>query len=549
MLFAAVVVVATTWATRASAGGGIADVEERSIDALQADLTAGRTTSEALVNAYLARIRRIDRAGPRLRAILAINPHALATARALDRERRAGQVRGPLHGIPIVIKDNIESKDPLPTTAGSLALVANVTGRDAPLVAALREAGAIILGKTNLSEWANFRSDHSISGWSAVGGLTRNPYVLDRSACGSSSGTGAGVAASLAAAGVGTETDGSIMCPSSVNGLVGLKPSAGLVPQEYIVPISHTQDTAGPMGRSVRDVALLMNAMASVPGFTTNAPLRSMSTNRIIPNQTTDVPNPERRIAGGVHMLPGDFTSGLKTDALQGKRLGVVRYDDGSMPGVDEVFERALRVLRAAGATLVEVKIPIDPRLAAAEELVLQTEFKVGIDDYLANTPTAVKTRTLQALIDFNAKTPAEMRWFGQETFVKAQATRGLADPDYQAALQLQSRLAGTEGLMRAILANGKLAALVTPTTGPAWTIDTVNGDHYGHSFTSMPAIAGYPHLTVPMGLVRGLPVGLSFVSLPNTDAALLALGFAYETASHARTAPKYLPTIDVIDR
>ena len=532
-------IVATTWAARAAAVG----VEERSIDALQADLSAGRTTSEALVNAYLERVRRIDRSGPMLKAVIAINPRATDDARALDRERRAGRVRGPLHGIPIVVKDNIETKDPLPTTAGSLALVANVAGRDAPVVAALRDAGAIILGKTNLSEWANFRSDHSISGWSAVGGLTRNPYVLDRSACGSSSGTGAAVAASLAAAGLGTETDGSITCPSAMTGLVGLKPTQGIVPQQFIVPISRTQDTAGPMGRSVRDVALLMDVITRVPAFTTNSPTNEgMTTNSMPPVGVSDVPRPA---PGRVHMTPGDYTSGLKPDALRGARLGVVRYEDGAMPTVDAAFEQALRVLRDAGATLVEIQVPIDPKLGDAEERVLRTEFKVGIDAYLAGTPPAVKTRSLQALIDFNAKTPEEMRLFGQDTFVKAQATKGLEDPEYLAALELQARLAGTEGLLRAILKNGKLSALVTPTTGPAWTIDTVNGDHFGRSFTSMPAIAGYPHLTVPMGLVRGLPVGLSFVSLPNSDAMLLGLGFAYEAASKARVPPKYLPTID----
>jgi amidase len=480
-----------------------AAVEEHSIDALQADLTAGRTTSEALVRAYLERIRRLDRAGPTLRALLALNPDALADARALDRERKARGPRGPLHGIPIVIKDNIESREPLATTAGSLALAANVTRRDAPLVANLRAAGAIVLGKTNLSEWANFRSEHSTSGWSAVGGLTRNPYVLDRSACGSSSGTGAAVAASLAAAGIGSETDGSITCPSALAGLVGLKPTLGLVSQQGIVPISHSQDTAGPMARSVKDVALLMDALT------------------------------------GRH-----DASALRSDALQGKRLGVLRYDDGQLPTVDAAYARALEQLKAAGATLVEVKSPWDERIGKAEDLVLHTEFKADLDAYLAAAPAGVKTRSLADAIAFNRDTPAELRWFGQEIFVKAQGMKGLDDPEYLAALELGRRLAGAEGLGR-VMTENRLDALVAPTTGPAWTIDTLNGDHYGGSFTTMPAVAGYPHLTVPMGVVRELPVGLSFIGEQNSDARLLGYGYAFESIAKARRAPKFLATID----
>lgn len=506
-LFVVSVAAATSVAREAHAA-----VEERSIDALQADLAAGRTTSEALVRAYLDRIRRLDRKGPRLRAMLALNPDALADARALDRERKARGPRGPLHGIPIVIKDNIESAEPLPTTAGSLALVANVTRRDAPLVAQLRAAGAIILGKTNLSEWANFRSGHSTSGWSAVGGLVRNPYVLDRSACGSSSGTGAAVAASLAAAGIGSETDGSITCPSAIDSLVGLKPTVGLVSQQGIVPISHSQDTAGPMARSVRDTALLMNAIVD--------PARRGST---------------------------DYTSMLSPDALRGKRLGVLRYDDGQMPTVDAAYARALEQLVAAGATLVEVKSPWDERIGTSEDLVLHTEFKAELNGYLAAAPAGVKVRTLADVIAFNDDTPAELRWFGQETFVKAQGMKGLDDPGYLAALELGRRLAGAEGLGR-VMTEQRLDALVAPTTGPAWTIDTLNGDHYGGSFTTMPAVSGYPHLTVPMGFVRELPVGLSFIGEPDSDQRLLGYGFAFEAIAKARRAPKFIRTIDRID-
>jgi amidase len=500
-------IVASVVATLAF-GGALAapDVAERSVDALAADLAAGRTTSVALVEAYLARIKSIDRSGPRVNAILALNPDAIAQARALDRERREGHVRGPLHGIPIVVKDNVETMDPVATTAGSLALKDNVTGRDATIVAQLRAAGAIVLAKTNLSEWANFRSEHSISGWSAAGGLTRNPYVLDRSACGSSSGTGAGVSASLAAAGIGSETDGSITCPSSMNGLVGMKPTAGLVAQKGIVPISHTQDTAGPMARTVRDAALLLNAIAN-PGST-------------------------------------DFTANLKRDALHGVRIGVVRSDAGALPVLSPAFEHALTVLREAGATLVDVEIPVDPKLGDAETAVLDTEFKADVNAYLADAAPAVKTRSLEALIAFDTATPAELRWFGQETFVKAQAMKGLDDPAYRDALATEKRAADTEGLGK-VFAEQHLDALVTPTTGPAWRIDTVNGDSGGASYTTLPAVSGYPHLTVPMGLVRELPVGLSFIGVPGSDGKLLGYGFAFETATTARRAPKFLKTVD----
>jgi amidase len=496
----------------ACASASAADVVERPIAALAADLASGRTSSVALVEAYLARIRTLD---ARLHAILAINPHARADARALDRERRAGHVRGPLHGIPIVIKDNVETKE-LPTTAGSLALAANLTGRDAPLVAQLRAAGAIVLGKTNLSEWANFRSDHSISGWSAVGGLTRNPYVLDRSACGSSSGTGAGVAASFAAAGIGSETDGSITCPSSMNGLVGLKPTAGLVSQKYIVPISHTQDTAGPMGRTVHDVALLLNAIATRAD----------------------------RCDDSHACATTDFTAGLDRGALRGARIGVVRSDAGALPVVGPAFEHALAALREAGATLVDIEISVDPKLGDAENRVLDVEFKVDVEAYLADAAPAVQARTLAALIAFNAATPAELALFGQETFVKAEGMPGLDDPVYRDALATERRAADTEGLGRA-LAEQHLDAIVTPTTGPAWRIDTVNGDAGGASYTTLPAVSGYPHLTVPMALIRELPAGLSFIGAPGSDAKLLGYGFAFEAKAQARRPPRFLKTVD----
>jgi len=490
-------------------------VEERSIADLQADMTAGRASSAAITRGFLDRIARMDRKGPALRSVIAINPDAVAQARALDAERKAGRVRGPLHGVPILIKDNVETADPVPTTAGSLALRANLTRRDAPVVAQLRAAGAVILGKTNLSEWANIRSTRSMSGWSAVGGLVRNPYALDRTACGSSSGSGAAVAASFAAAAVGTETDGSVVCPSSINGLVGLKPSIGLVSRRHVVPISHSQDTPGPMARSVRDVAAMLSAM--VGGDPDDAP-RGSST---------------------------DYTAGLSASALSGMRVGVVR--PASMtPDLAARYEGALAVLRAAGAVLVEVERPALDGIGEAELLVLKTELKADLDAYLATTPAAVTTRTLDQVIAFNAaNAAAEMPFFGQEIFQDAARTKGLDDPAYKAARAKSLRLAGVQGI-DAMLAKANARVLVEPSYGAAWLSDPVYGDQYGGpSASELPAIAGYPNLTVPMGLVRGLPVGLSFIAAKYGEATVLGAGYAYEQRARARVAPRYGATAD----
>ncbi len=489
-------------------------VEEVSLDQLQQRMQSGATSSVAVTRAYLARIAKIDRQGPTLRSVIALNPDALAQAKALDDERRAGRVRGPLHGVPVLIKDNIETADRMATTAGSLALKDNVTGRDAPLVAALRRAGAVILGKTNLSEWANIRSTRSMSGWSAAGGLVRNPYALDRTACGSSSGSGAAIAASLAAVAVGTETDGSVVCPSSINGLVGFKPTLGLISRSRVVPISHSQDTPGPMARSVRDAALLLSAMA--------------------------VPDPTD--AATARTTPRDYAKGLSAGALTGKRVGVIRPDDMSA-ALAARFDAALAVLRAAGATLVEVKMPKLDGLGEAELTVLKTELKADLDTYLATTPPAVTTRTLAQVIAFNrAQAESEMPFFAQELFEDAVKTTGLGDPAYRTARATSLRLAGRDGI-DAMLATAKADLLVTPTYGAAWLSDPVYGDQYGGpSASTLPAVAGYPHLTVPMGLMQGLPIGLSFIGTANADASVLAAGYAYEQRAKARVAPRYLP-------
>jgi amidase len=493
-------------------------VEEVSLDRLRTLMTDGSASSVDITQAYLARIAAMDRKGPALHSVIAVNPDALAQARALDAERKAGHVRGPLHGIPILIKDNIETADPMPTTAGSLALRDNMTRRDAPMVAYLRRAGAVILGKTNLSEWANIRSTHSMSGWSAVGGLVRNPYALDRTACGSSSGSGAAVAASFAAAAVGTETDGSVVCPSSLNGLVGFKPSIGLVSRTHVVPISHSQDTPGPMARSVTDVAMLLSGMVGA--------------------------DPVDRVTATAGTK--DYAGKLSASALSGIRVGVVRPNTMSAD-LTVRYDAALDVLRAAGAVLVEVKTPKLAGLGEAELMVLKTELKADLNTYLATTPSAVQTKTLSAVIAFNrANAATEMPFFAQELFEDADKTKGLDDPAYKTARATSLRLAGAQGIDAMLRAAGA-QILVEPTYDAAWLSDPVYGDTYGGpSAATLPAVAGYPHLTVPMGLVRGLPVGLSFIATKDADETVLRAGYAYEQRARARTAPQYLPSIAV---
>lgn len=478
-------------------------LRDQSIEALQRSLSDGHTTSVALTAFYLQRIAAMNHRGPALHALIAVNPDALAEARASDRSRRTRGPRGPLEGIPVLIKDNIETKDPLPTTAGSLAMTGNVTHRDAPVVARLRDAGAIILGKTNLSEWANFRSTHSLSGWSAVGGLTRNPYVLDRTACGSSSGSAAAVAADFAAGSLGTETDGSITCPASMNGVVGLKPTVGLLSQAGIIPIAHTQDTAGPMGRSVTDAALLLGALTG-----------------------------------------RDYRSGLDRAALAGKRIGVLRFKTGSQPEMNRVYAAALARLRAAGATLIEVATPDMDPIQKAEQQTLLEEFKSQLDAYLSAAPAAVKTRSLSDLIRFDRASPAELRYFGQELFLQSEETQGTASKDYAKALAMARRLAGRDGIDR-LLHEQHLDLLVAPTATPAWRVDIVYGDAQGDSFTTLAAVAGYPNFSVPMGQIEGLPVGLSFIGPADSEALLLDCGYAFEARSDGFVAPKFLPTVD----
>jgi amidase len=489
------------------------DVVELSVADAQAGMVAGRFTSADLVDAYLARIAAIDDSGPTLNAVIALNPAARADAEALDAERAAGQRRGPLHGIPVLVKDNIDVAG-LPTTAGSLALANHVPADDAALVASLRKAGAVILGKTNLSEWANFRSTNSISGWSSAGGQTRNPYVLDRNACGSSSGTGAAIAASLATVGVGTETDGSILCPSAVNGLVGFKPTVGVISPDGIVPISASQDTAGPMARSIADAAALMAAMSGL-----------------------------EPIAAPEAAEPTDDAAVATAAPLAGKRFGLLRQAMGRHAGLDAATEAAVSRLRAAGAEVVDAEIPTWGQWGEAELTVLLYEFKDGLNRYLADGPAPIAD--LEALIAWNtANADRAMPWFAQELFDQAQAKGPLTDAAYREARAQARRLAGEDGVLK-VLRDGGFDAVIAPTTGPAWPIDPVLGDHFTSAGYGAAAVAGTPSLTVPMGEIHGLPVGLSLLGSRDGDSALLSLGAAVEaTLAGARRPPAYHPTL-----
>jgi amidase len=486
---------------------------EASIDDLQARMRAGTLDSVALTRAYLDRIAAIDDAGPTLRAVIELNPDALQEARARDAERKAGKVRGPLHGIPVLVKDNIDAT-PMVNSAGSPALANHRPKADAFLVARLRAAGAVILGKTNLSEWANLRSPRSSSGWSARGGQTKNPYVLDRSPCGSSSGSGSAIAANLAAVAIGTETDGSILCPSAMNGLVGLKPTVGLVSRSGIIPISASQDTAGPMTRSVADAAHLLDAIAGT--------------------DPADAATAQARIA--------PYAAALKPGALKGARIGVLRAGTGYQPGVDAAFERALQTLRDAGADVRDATIANAGAWREAEIELLLYEFKDGLNRYLAGSGAPVPS--LAALIDYNnAHADKVMPWFAQELFLMAQAKGPLTDQAYLEARAKARRLAGSEGI-EATLTSGGFDALVVPTTSPAWTIDLINGDHFTGAGYSVAAVAGTPSLTVPMGDVQGLPVGLTFLGAGWSEARLIALAYDYEQASRHRKPPAFRATL-----
>ena len=492
---------------------------EQTIAQVQEELASARTNNpvQALAHRYLDRIAAIDSSGPALHSVIEINPDAPDIAATLE---RAKTPRPPLFAVPILIKDNLDTADQMSTTAGSLALTGSKPARDAFIVERLRTAGALILGKTNLSEWANFRSTRSSSGWSGRGGQTKNPYALNRNPCGSSSGSGAAIAAGLAVAAIGTETDGSIVCPSSANGLVGIKPTVGLVSRTGIIPISASQDTAGPMARTVTDAALVLNAIAGYD-----------------PKDPATLPLKDRPSI--------DYTRFLKADSLQGVRIGVMRHFAGFHEKVDALFEQALAALRARGAVLVDpADIPTADKLDSDEQVVLQYELKDGLNRYLA-TRQGAGPRTLADLIAYNQQHVAtEMPYFGQELFTQSNARGPLTDRAYVEAHARAKKLAGPEGI-DAALAKDHLDVLVAPTMGAAWAIDLINGDHFlGGGVSSPSAVAGYPHVTVPMGLVEGLPVGLSFVGTAWSEGRLISYAYAFEQATHARRPPEFRATI-----
>jgi len=493
------------------------DVVELSAAEARDRMAAGTLTSHALTEAYLDRIAAIDDAGPTLSAVIETSSTALADADALDAERKAGKVRGPLHGIPVLVKDNVDVAG-MVNSAGSLALADNRPKQDAFIAKRLRDAGAVILGKTNLSEWANFRSTRSSSGWSSRGGQTKNPYVLDRNPCGSSSGTGAAIAASLAAIGVGTETDGSILCPSSVNGLVGLKPTVGLVSRTGIIPISVSQDTAGPMGRSVADIAILLNALAAV-----------------------DAADPAS--AGAKDHIRADYTAVLKADAAKGKRFGVLRQAMGFSQESDAAVNKAIDTLKAQGAEIVDVKLTAYNAWDEPELDVMLYEFKDGLNRYLKNSGSP--HTSLEALIAYN-KTHADavMPFFGQELFERAQAKGPLTDAAYVKARDAARRTAGPDGIL-GVLDREKLAALIAPTVSPAWPTDHLLGDRYLGAGYGAAAVAGTPSITIPISEAQGLPVGVTLMGPAYGEADLIAFAYALEQATRARKPPQFKPTLE----
>ncbi|HME36772.1 MAG TPA: amidase [Candidatus Sulfotelmatobacter sp.] len=496
------------------------ELNEISIAELQEGMKSGKFTARSLVEKYTARIDDVDKRGPAVNAIIELNPDALSIADALDQERKAKGPRGPLHGIPVLIKDNIDTADRMMTTAGSLALVGSKPVKDSFVAQRLRAAGAVILGKTNLSEWANIRSSHSTSGWSGRGGLTKNPYALDRNPCGSSSGTGAGISANLAAVGIGTETDGSIVCPSSSNGLAGIKPTVGLVSRSGIIPISHSQDGAGPMCRTVRDAAILLGAL-------------------------TGVDAEDAATAASAGKAQSDYAQYCVPNGLKGARIGVARKYFGFSDAVDALMEESLAAMKQQGATLIDpADIETFGKFDESELLVFMYELKADLNAYLARLGSGAPVRTLQDIIDFNDRNrQKEMPYFGQDLFLKAQAKGPLTEKAYVDALAKNHQLARTEGI-DSLMDKYHLDAIVAPTGGPAWLTDLVNGDHVAGGSSNAAAVAGYPNINVTAGFLSGLPVGISFFGRAWSEPTLIKLAYSFEQATKGRQAPKFLPTI-----
>ncbi len=498
------------------------ELDEITVDELSAGFKSGKYTVRSIAEHYIQRIKEIDKSGPAINSVIELNPDALSIADSLDKELKEKGARGPLHGIPVLIKDNIDTADNMETTAGSLALLGLKPVKDSFVVKQLRAAGVLILGKTNLSEWANIRSTHSTSGWSGRGGLTKNPYALDRNCSGSSSGSGAAAASNLCAIAIGTETDGSIVSPSSLNGLVGIKPTVGLVSRAGIIPISHSQDTAGPMARTVRDAAFLLGAMQGVD------------------NEDNATEDKKRKAFS-------DYTKFLDADGLQGARIGVVRKYFGFLPQVDDVIEKSLDVLRKKGAVLIDpVEIEAIGKVDDSEMTVMMYELKADMKKYLEHRGPETKMHSLKDLIEFNDKhAKEEMPYFGQELFLRSEKTGSLKDKKYIDALAKDHRLTRKEGI-DAVMDKFHLDALVSPTDGPAWMTDLVDGDHFLGGSSQLAAVAGYPHITVPAGFVFGLPIGISFYGRAWSENVLLKIAYGFEQATKVRKPPRYLKTADL---
>jgi amidase len=496
------------------------ELDEATIAQLQDGMKTGKFTARSITEQYLSRIAEIDKAT--VNAVIEINPDALAIAEALDKERKEKGQRSQLHGIPVLIKDNIDTADKMKTSAGSLALADSIAPKDSFVAQKLREAGAVILGKTNLSEWANIRSNHSTSGWSGRGGLTRNPYALDRNACGSSSGTGAAISANLASVGIGTETDGSIVCPSNANSLVGIKPTLGLVSRSGIIPISHSQDTAGPMCRSVADAAMLLGALTGVDPR----------------DKATKASRAKART---------DYTMFLDANGLKGARIGVARKFFGFSDKVDKLMNEAIDAMKKEGAIIVDpADVPNVGKYDDSEFEVLLYELKADLNAYLATLGANAPVKSLREIIAFNEKNKAlEMPYFGQETFIKAEAKGNLSSKGYLQALAKNHRLSRAEGI-DAVMIKHRLDAMVAPTGGTPWVTDLVNGDHFSGGFSTPAAVAGYPHITVPAGYIFGLPVGISIFGRAWSEGVLIKIAFAYEQATKHRKAPQFLPTANL---
>ena len=498
------------------------ELDEMTIAEIQKGMESGQYSAKKITELYLSRIEEIDRSGPKVNSVLEVNPDAIEIAEALDKERAEKGARGPMHGIPILIKDNIDTADKMTTTAGSHALAGSIALQDSFVAQKLRQAGAIILGKTNLSEWANFRSSRSSSGWSGRGGQTNNPYVLDRNPCGSSSGSAAATAASLCAAAIGTETNGSVVCPSSANSIVGIKPTVGLISRTGIIPIAHSQDTAGPMARTVADAAALLGALTGI-------------------DERDDA---SKQSQGKAHT---DYTQFLDPNGLKGMRIGVARNSFGFHEKVDKLMEDAIEVMKQQGAVIIdEAKIETHRQYNPHAFQVLLYEFKADLNKYLAGLSPNVKVKTLKDIIEFNEQNrDIEMPYFEQETFLKAEEKGPLTEKEYLEALETGRRLAGKEGI-DATMAKHNLDAIIAPTGGPPWPTDLINGDHFGGGSSSAAAISGYPNITVPAGYIFGLPVGISFFAEAYSDPKLIKITYAFEQATKHRQPPKFLPSIDL---